>query len=76
MAFVGPSGSGKSTIFRLLYRFYDPSAGQILFDGQPLRSLQMASLRNQIGVIPQDTVLFNESVKYNIRYGRMSATDA
>ncbi|KPA84942.1 putative mitochondrial ATP-binding cassette protein subfamily B, member 3 [Leptomonas pyrrhocoris] len=75
VAFVGPSGSGKSTIFRLLFRFYDPTAGQVLLDGQPLDTLKMKSVRKYIGVIPQDTVLFNESVRYNIRYGRMNATD-
>ncbi|KAG5470724.1 hypothetical protein LSCM1_01970 [Leishmania martiniquensis] len=76
VAFVGPSGSGKSTIFRLLFRFYDPTAGQVLLDGQPLNSLRIESVRKCIGVIPQDTVLFNESVRYNIRYGRMDATDS
>ncbi|XQJ29849.1 ATP-binding cassette protein subfamily B, member 3, putative [Leishmania guyanensis] len=76
VAFVGPSGSGKSTIFRLLFRFYDPTSGQVLLDGQPLDRLRMESVRKYIGVIPQDTVLFNESVRYNIRYGRMDATDA
>ncbi|KAG5496378.1 hypothetical protein JKF63_02680 [Porcisia hertigi] len=76
VAFVGPSGSGKSTILRLLFRFYDPTSGQLLLDGQPLHELRIESVRKCIGVIPQDTVLFNESVRYNIRYGRMSATDA
>jgi len=75
VAFVGPSGSGKSTIFRLLFRFYDPNSGDILFDGQSLSKLQLATVRKTIGVVPQDTVLFNESVSYNIRYGRMDATD-
>ncbi|KPI90148.1 putative ABC transporter [Leptomonas seymouri] len=75
VAFVGPSGCGKSTIFRLLFRFYDPTAGKVLLDGQPLDTLKMESVRKYIGVIPQDTVLFNESVRYNIRYGRMDATD-
>ena len=75
VAFVGPSGSGKSTIFRLLFRFFDPTSGQVLLDGQPLDTLKMESVRKYIGVIPQDTVLFNESVRYNIRYGRMNATD-
>lgn len=75
IAFVGPSGSGKSTIFRLLFRFYDPTSGEVLIDGQPIQKVELASLRRKIGVIPQDTVLFNESVMYNIRYGRMSATD-
>ncbi|GET91655.1 abc transporter, putative [Leishmania tarentolae] len=76
VAFVGPSGSGKSTIFRLLFRFYDTTSGQVLLDGQPLDGLRMESVRKYIGVIPQDTVLFNESVRYNILYGRMDATDA
>lgn len=76
VAFVGPSGSGKTTIFRLLFRFFDPTDGEILYDGQPLSKLSMESVRKYIGVIPQDTVLFNESVTYNIRYGRMDATDA
>ncbi|KAH9578913.1 ABC transporter-like [Trypanosoma melophagium] len=75
VAFVGPSGSGKSTIFRLLYRFYDPNSGVVLIDGQPLQDLQIDSLRKAIGVVPQDTVLFNETVRYNIRYGRLDATD-
>ncbi|CAD2216034.1 mitochondrial ABC transporter ATM [Angomonas deanei] len=75
VAFVGPSGSGKSTIFRLLFRFFDPTSGEILIDGQPLHKVQLDSVRECIGVIPQDTVLFNESVRYNIRYGRMDATD-
>ncbi|ORC87404.1 ABC transporter [Trypanosoma theileri] len=76
VAFVGPSGSGKSTIFRLLYRFYDPTDGVILIDGQPLPDVQLESLRKSIGVVPQDTVLFNETLRYNIRYGRLDATDA
>ncbi|EPY18561.1 mitochondrial ABC transporter ATM [Strigomonas culicis] len=76
VAFVGPSGSGKSTIFRLLFRFFDPTAGELRVDGQPLARLQLESLRAAIGVVPQDTVLFNESVRYNIRYGRMTASDA
>ncbi|KEG14572.1 ABC transporter [Trypanosoma grayi] len=76
VAFVGPSGSGKSTIFRLLYRFYDPTAGVILIDGQQLPDLQLRSFRKAVGVIPQDTILFNETVRYNIRYGRLDATDA
>ncbi len=74
VAFVGPSGSGKSTIFRLLYRFFDPTSGEILVDGQPLSRLQIDDYRRHVGVIPQDTVLFNESVAYNIRYGRRDAT--
>ncbi|CBH18790.1 ABC transporter, putative [Trypanosoma brucei gambiense DAL972] len=75
VAFVGPSGSGKSTIFRLIYRFYDPLSGSVLIDGQPLTDLQIPSFREAIGVIPQDTVLFNESLRYNICYGRPDATE-
>lgn len=75
VAFVGPSGCGKSTIFRLLYRFFDPIEGTVLFDGQDIKSLQMHSFREHIGVVPQDTVLFNDSVRYNIRYGNLNATD-
>ncbi|KAG8346580.1 putative ABC transporter [Trypanosoma vivax] len=75
VAFVGLSGSGKSTILRLLYRFYDPTSGEILIDGQPIRKLQMRSFRQVIGVIPQDTVLFNETLRYNISYGRLDATE-
>ena len=75
VAFVGPSGSGKSTIFRLLYRFFDPTSGEILVDGQPLPRLKIDDYRRHVGVIPQDTVLFNESVAYNIRYGKRDATD-
>lgn len=76
VAFVGPSGSGKSTIFRLLYRFFDPTSGEILVDGQALTRLQIADYRGHVGVIPQDTVLFNETVAYNLRYGKQDATDA
>eukprot|EP00731_Ephydatia_muelleri_P022195 Em0014g786a len=68
-ALVGPSGAGKSTIVRLLFRFYDVQEGAILIDGQDLRSVQQASLRQSVGVVPQDTVLFNETILYNIRYG-------
>ncbi|MBV6656685.1 MAG: ABC transporter ATP-binding protein/permease [Devosiaceae bacterium] len=75
VALVGPSGAGKSTISRLLYRFYDVSDGAITIDGQDLRSLTQASLRQQIGMVPQDTVLFNDTIAYNIRYGRPSAND-
>ncbi|KAJ2794702.1 ATP-binding cassette-type vacuolar membrane transporter Hmt1, partial [Coemansia helicoidea] len=70
VAIVGPSGSGKSTILRLLFRFYDVHAGRILIDGQDIRSVQQTDLRQAIGVVPQDTVLFNDSVRYNIAYGR------
>ena len=75
VALVGPSGAGKSTISRLLYRFYDVTDGAITIDGQDLRTVTQASLREQIGMVPQDTVLFNDTIAYNIRYGRPSATD-
>lgn len=75
LAIVGPSGSGKSTIARLLFRFYDPQAGRILIDGQDIRSVKQASLRAAIGIVPQDTVLFNDTIGYNIGYGR-DDTDA
>ena len=74
-ALVGPSGAGKSTIVRLLFRFYDVQEGAILIDGQDLRSVQQASLRQSVGVVPQDTVLFNETILYNIRYGKVEASD-
>src|SRR5262249_32312222 len=70
VAVVGPSGAGKSTISRLLYRFYDVSAGRILIDGQDVRDVTQRSLRSVIGMVPQDTVLFNDTIRYNIRYGR------
>ncbi|HEY9009738.1 MAG TPA: ABC transporter ATP-binding protein/permease [Devosia sp.] len=75
VAVVGPSGAGKSTISRLLYRFYDVIEGRITIDGQDLRDVTQASLRAAIGMVPQDTVLFNDSIAYNIRYGRPDATD-
>jgi ABC-type transport system involved in Fe-S cluster assembly fused permease/ATPase subunit len=75
VAIVGPSGAGKSTISRLLYRFYDVSAGRILIDGQDLREVTQTSLRSAIGMVPQDTVLFNDTIRYNIRYGRWDASD-
>ncbi len=68
-AIVGPTGAGKSTISRLLLRFYDPQAGQVLIDGQDIRSITQHSLRRAIGVVPQDTVLFNDTLHYNIAYG-------
>lgn len=74
-AIVGASGAGKSTLSRLLYRFYDVSDGAILIDGQELRSVTQASLRAAIGIVPQDTVLFNDTLEYNIRYGRPDASD-
>lgn len=76
LAIVGSSGSGKSTIVRLLFRFYDVSDGQILIDGQDLRELTQQSLRHHIGIVPQDTVLFNESIFHNIAYGNPQATQA
>ena len=72
-AIVGPSGAGKSTIARLLYRFYDPSAGRITIDGQDISKVAQDSLRAAIGIVPQDTVLFNDSIGYNIAYGRDGA---
>ncbi|MBI5262159.1 MAG: ABC transporter ATP-binding protein/permease [Bradyrhizobium sp.] len=76
VAIVGPSGAGKSTISRLLFRLYDVSGGRIIIDGQDIRSVTQASLRASIGMVPQDTVLFNDTIRYNIRYGRWNATDA
>ena len=76
IAVVGPSGAGKSTISRLLYRFYDVSAGRITIDGQDLREVSQASLRAAIGMVPQDTVLFNDTIAYNIGYGRPGASEA
>ena len=76
IAIVGPSGAGKSTISRLLFRFYEPQAGRILVDGQPIADVQQVSLRAAIGMVPQDTVLFNDTIEYNIRYGRPDATAA
>jgi len=72
-AIVGPSGAGKSTIARLLYRFYDPLSGRILIDGQDIREVTQASLRGAIGIVPQDSVLFNDTIGYNIGYGRDGA---
>jgi ABC-type transport system involved in Fe-S cluster assembly fused permease/ATPase subunit len=76
VAIVGPSGAGKSTISRLLFRLYDISSGRILIDGQDIRNVTQASLRAAIGMVPQDTVLFNDTIRYNIRYGRWDASDA
>jgi ATP-binding cassette subfamily B protein len=72
-AIVGPSGAGKSTIARLLYRFYDPTAGRITIDGQDIKAVEQKSLRAAIGIVPQDTVLFNDTIGYNIAYGRDGA---
>jgi len=76
IAIVGPSGAGKSTISRLLFRFYDVTGGRILIDGQDIRDVTQTSLRAAIGMVPQDTVLFNDTIRYNIRYGRWDASDA
>ncbi len=76
VAIVGPSGAGKSTISRLLFRFYDVTGGRILIDGQDIRNVTQTSLRADIGMVPQDTVLFNDTIRYNIRYGRWDASDA
>jgi len=76
VAVVGPSGAGKSTISRLLYRFYDVTGGRIEIDGQDVRDVTQLSLRSAIGMVPQDTVLFNDTIRYNIRYGRWEASDA
>jgi ABC-type transport system involved in Fe-S cluster assembly fused permease/ATPase subunit len=76
VAIVGPSGAGKSTISRLLLRFYDVTDGRILVDGQDIREVTQTSLRAAIGMVPQDTVLFNDTIRYNIRYGRWDASDA
>jgi ATP-binding cassette, subfamily B, heavy metal transporter len=74
VAVVGPSGAGKSTLARLMFRFYDVTGGRITIDGQDLRDVTQASLRAAIGIVPQDTVLFNDSIEYNIAYGRPGAT--
>jgi ATP-binding cassette subfamily B protein len=74
-AIVGVSGAGKSTLSRLLYRFFDPQSGRILMDGQDIRAVTQQSLRRGIGIVPQDTVLFNDTLGYNIRYGRPDASD-
>ncbi|KAM0730260.1 ATP-binding cassette sub-family B member 6 [Formica fusca] len=76
VALVGPSGAGKSTVMRLLFRFYDVEQGAILIDGQNVKTVKQKSLRNAIGVVPQDTVLFNNTIKYNIQYGCIDAPEA
>src|SRR4029077_5364704 len=76
VAIVGPSGAGKSTISRLVFRFYDVTGGRILIDGQDVRDVTQQSLRAAMGVVPQDTVLFKDTLRYNIRYGRWEASDA
>lgn len=75
IAIVGESGSGKSTLLRLLFRFYDVTKGRILIDGRPVDDITIDSLRQYIGVVPQETMLFNETLMYNLRYVRPSATD-
>ena len=75
VAIVGPSGAGKSTISRLLFRFYDVNSGAIRIDGQDVRTVTQESLRHAIGIVPQDTVLFNDTIGYNVRYGRVGATE-
>jgi ATP-binding cassette subfamily B protein len=75
VAIVGPSGAGKSTVSRILLRFYDVAGGRVTIDGQDIREVTQPSLRAAIGVVPQDTVLFNDTILYNIRYGRPDATD-
>ncbi len=76
LAIVGPSGAGKSTIGRLLFRFYDPTSGRILIDGQDIAQVQQASVRAAIGIVPQDSVLFNDTLQYNIAYGSDEASEA
>jgi ABC-type transport system involved in Fe-S cluster assembly fused permease/ATPase subunit len=75
VAIVGPSGAGKSTISRILFRFYEVSGGRVLIDGQNISDVTQASLRAAIGMVPQDTVLFNDTIEYNIRYGKPDASD-
>ncbi len=75
VAVVGPSGAGKSTLARLMYRFYDVTGGRITIDGQDIRDVTQTSLRGSIGIVPQDTVLFNDTIGYNIAYGREGASD-
>jgi ATP-binding cassette subfamily B protein len=76
VALVGPSGAGKSTVFQLLLRYYDPQHGRILLDGVPIAALSLQDLRQHIGIVPQDAVIFSSSALENIRYGRIEATDA
>jgi ATP-binding cassette subfamily B protein len=76
VAVVGPTGAGKSTISRILYRFYDIQSGRVTIDGQDIRDVTQASLRAAIGIVPQDTVLFNDTIRYNIGYGRFGANEA
>lgn len=74
-AIVGPSGSGKSTIVQLMERFYDPNDGEILIDGQPMKSLNLKHLRSQIGYVSQEPVLFNTTIKENVLLGKPNASD-
>ena len=76
LALVGPSGSGKSTVLRLLYRFFDPDAGRVSVDGADLTALELDSVRRQVGVVPQETVLFNDTIYHNIAYGNLDASEA
>ncbi len=76
LAVVGPTGAGKSTLTRLILRFFEPNAGRILFDGIDIRALPESELRRAIGVVPQDTTLFNDTIRYNIAYGRLGASEA
>ncbi|AIE85226.1 ABC transporter ATP-binding protein [Fimbriimonas ginsengisoli] len=75
-AIVGPSGAGKTTLASLVYRFYEPQSGEILIDGVPIRNMQRGSVREHIGIVPQEPILFNGTLRENIRYGRLDATDA
>jgi ATP-binding cassette subfamily B protein len=75
-AVVGPSGAGKSTVLKLLFRFYDPLVGRVLIDGQDIKGVTQTSLRAALGLVPQDVVLFNDTIRYNIAYGRPDASDA
>jgi subfamily B ATP-binding cassette protein MsbA len=75
LALVGPSGAGKSTLFNLIPRFYDPTAGRVCMDGHDLRTITLASLRAQIGLVPQETQLFSGTVRENLRYGKLDASD-
>lgn len=74
-AIVGSTGSGKSTIMRMLFRFYDVDSGSIVIDGQDIANCTLESVRGIMGVVPQDTVLFHDTIRYNVRYGRMDAAD-
>jgi ABC-type multidrug transport system fused ATPase/permease subunit len=75
IAFVGETGGGKSTMLKLLFRFYDVTAGSITIDGQDLRSVTQASLHDALGVVPQDHVLFNQTIRENVRYAKLEASD-